>query len=922
MALFVVATPVRLSGAEPKRSDFLSQLLDEGVAFERNGNYKDALNRFNTMLVVDPNNAEAHYRIGLLYVTKNEPQKALKYMKKATELAPKNIRLSINLAQQLERYEMLDYAIAEYQRIIATGVRDPRIKEAEKFLALASSQSLVKKDEMNAALLVLNGLMLEYPEDPGVLFGVGGVYVLLNRVDEAERVMKQLESKQPDNDLVHMNLGSLYERTNNVTAALQQYKKIIDHNQSPQAVRLATLRYGMIEGKEYYRLGKWQEAMASFDKLVQLDPKFGEAIFHRALIFLQLKQPLEAEKIFKRLVEMNKNDFSTRLNLASLYGSEMQLDLALAQYQYVIKNDQEGHYRQQAQMRVAVIHNELGNEAFKKGDLERAFQEYSVATQNYGGFALPWFNRGMILLRQNKKQEAIQEFVQAVGVDPAYMQAHIQLVDIYESLGRYTDAANSYDAIMRINPDSNEGKFSAQKLPITKARGLWADKKYAEAQEEFDRILAEQPSNYEAWFYLGAMSDDRGRLIEAADYMQKAVALRPNIASIRLHLANIYQRLEMEELAEDEYRRVLFIGVSNEQTTEVMERLNNVEAALSGFSRRMVYTMGYDSNASLNDLVPSSEVSGALAFGVTYANKFADDLRFNIQFNPSYYTFHKQNFDFWRFSMLYGMIKGNVDRSWSLNYGADSIVDIDTSNATSTSGAITIRNSRRLFLPAAFGLAPEGMEGEEQPTAVDLYLGVRDAESSGSQPLLSITPNFGVSAAQSLVGGISASVSYSVATSRNKVHTEGYQQRDTSRLDPFSGRIVPGNDNIIDKVFDSRDYELDSHIISLSLQRMLRPGLRGSVSTNAVYINYINPDSVVENKRRQNIALGLAVSFTYMVQKDLNVFGALDWQKMRSNLPVRGVVRDEVRPFAENLQSTGLGGYAKFTMTFGMQMAF
>ncbi|MDH4274617.1 MAG: tetratricopeptide repeat protein, partial [Gammaproteobacteria bacterium] len=130
MAIVIMQFTVAVWGAEPKRSDFLSQLLDEGISFERAGNYKDAMNRFNTMLVVDPNNAEAHYRIGLVYVAKNDPQKALKYMKKATDLSPKNIRLSINLAQQFERYEMLDMAITEYQRIIATGVRDPRIKEA------------------------------------------------------------------------------------------------------------------------------------------------------------------------------------------------------------------------------------------------------------------------------------------------------------------------------------------------------------------------------------------------------------------------------------------------------------------------------------------------------------------------------------------------------------------------------------------------------------------------------------------------------------------------------------------------------------------------------------------------------------------------------------------------------------------------
>ncbi|MDH4276354.1 MAG: tetratricopeptide repeat protein, partial [Gammaproteobacteria bacterium] len=577
--------------------------------------------------------------------------------------------------------------------------------------------------------------------------------------------------------------------------------------------------------------------------------------------------------------------------------------------------------RQQAQMRASVIHNELGNEEFKKDDLDRAFYEYSLSTQYYGGFALPWYNRGSVLLRQNKKQEAIQEFVQAVGVDPTNLPSLVKLVTLYEELNRFSDAASIYDTIARLTPNSPEGQFAAKKQPITKARGFWVDKNYTAAQELFDNILADQPNNADAWYFLALMNDERGKLTEAADYMQKAVALRSNNPLIRMQLAGIYEKLEMEELAEEEYRRVLFMGVGAEQGNEVMERLNAVESSLSGFSRRMNYSFSYDSNAAMNDLIPAYELSSALSVGVIYANKFAEDLRFNLQFNPVYTTFHKNNFDFWRLGMNYSMIKGGVDRSWSFNYGSDKIVDIENGKSTSNSGSISVRNSRRIFLPALLGLAPEGMEHDLQPTAVDLFFSVRDAESSENQPLLSVTPSFGVSAAQTLAGGVSGSISYSVATSRNKQHTVKFTTFDDSTVDVFSGRRTQGNLTTV-KTFDSRDFEYDSHVMSLGLNRMLRPGLRGAIGGNVGYTNYINVDSIDGEKRRQNLAFGLNLGFSMIMQKNVSLYGSFDWQKMRSNMAINSQVASGVKPLAENLQSTGLGGFSKFTMTIGTQMQF
>ena len=196
MVLLFAAVPANALSDTPT----VKKLLDDGLALLLKTQSMAAVQKFKQILLLSPDHPEATFRIGQAYIQNHQVRKGLEFLEKAVEIAPKNVRYSLYLARIYEGQGRLSDAMKEYQRIIDTGTRDSKIKEVKKRLSLASGRSLAEKGELNAALLIFNGLFLKYPDDPQVLYNIGSAYFELNRFKEAENIFLELFVINKNND--------------------------------------------------------------------------------------------------------------------------------------------------------------------------------------------------------------------------------------------------------------------------------------------------------------------------------------------------------------------------------------------------------------------------------------------------------------------------------------------------------------------------------------------------------------------------------------------------------------------------------------------------------------------------------------------------------------------------------------------------
>ena len=915
----------------------LKKLIDESISFLHSQNPSAAIEKLDQVLLLSPKNPEAHFRKGQALMMNRQAKAGLELIVEGTRLDPENVRFSLYLARIYSKQGNTEKAMEEYQRIIDTGTRDLRIKEVEMLLSLATGRSLAKKNEINAALLIFNGLLLEYPDNPQVLFNIGNVYMQLNRIEEAERIFIRLHDINNENQIVNMSLAKIYERTRRSELAMKHLKLIMDLNKNDSISKDATVQYYIIEGREHLNNERWEAALSALQKVVTIDPARTEAFFNISMANLRLGNTLMAERGFLSVLKVTPEDYSARLNLGQMYFDIGKVEEAKEQLQYIIDRDTSKRYAVEAKRRMNLLHSLLADKALKSGNIETGMAEYEKALGFFSANTKASFTRGMIFVKQKKYAEARVEFESVVKFSPKNIQARVNLGNIYENMTLFSKAAEQYEIVMELDKKGRAGRFAAGKWKITKGRGLWAEKRLVESEQIFLEVTKEQPNNYQAFAFLGILQSSRGKLREAASSFQRVLDLRPTNYAIKILLGKVYEQLGLESLAANEYRAIIFAGGNTPQVPEAKRRLASVEARLSGFSNTLSYSFNYDSNLNLNDDFPIQEFRSNLELRFNYAMKTRDDLSFTLSWSPTYSSYHFNQTDY-LISVLRSYIRlGVPSNNWNLSFtrqDQDSLVN-DTSLSRSTS--MTLGKSKKIFTNAVLNLSPVGFEGESIATTVNVNGGFRHISAFTGTRLRSVLGSFNLSMAQQLRWGFNFSAGYSLGIYRNLNFVESIGRSSVVDVvvDEVTGLESTPTQNTL--IFRSDDYEYNSHSGSLSLSRTIAPGFVGSLQLVGSFTGYVNKDSGAETRgedaKRINFGLSATPSITYMFYKDIRFVLSGTVQKNVSTLPVglSGGVEEFDSPTSETgvaqraiatFQSTSLGNYTRFSLDASFIMNF
>ena len=125
------------------------------------------------------------------------------------------------------------------------------------------------------------------------------------------------------------------------------------------------------------------------------------------------------------------------------------------------------------------------------GDLAAAERWYGIAARIDRRDPVPPFNLGNVLDRQGRGAEARLAWLEAVGRDPAFAEAWLNLGVSSESAGRTEQALDAYRRAVAARPDYADAVFTA-------ARFLTEQARYAEALPLWQRYLELAPSGADA----------------------------------------------------------------------------------------------------------------------------------------------------------------------------------------------------------------------------------------------------------------------------------------------------------------------------------------------------------------------------------------------------------------------------------------
>ena len=202
-------------------------------------------------------------------------------------------------------------------------------------------------------------------------------------------------------------------------------------------------------GNAYVELGKYDKAIAEFQAALKIDPSFVKADYNLALAYGHAKRPEDAVPILKRLLLADPENTQVLSALGWAYHLAARDADALVQYTTVVR--------------------------LSPADLNALY------------------NAGIILWKLKRPQEAMEKFNDLLERAPDDADALYAAGSLLLSLD---DAAGSSDMISRYldkKPADSEGWYL---LAAADER----QKKYTQALAAYDKIIALDPSQGNAWF--------------------------------------------------------------------------------------------------------------------------------------------------------------------------------------------------------------------------------------------------------------------------------------------------------------------------------------------------------------------------------------------------------------------------------------
>jgi tetratricopeptide (TPR) repeat protein len=178
-------------------------------------------------------------------------------------------------------------------------------------------------------------------------------------------------------------------------------------------------------------------------------------------------------------------------------------------------------------------HFNTGNGFFSQGDDDAALEEFTEALRLNPKYAPAYFMRGIVYTNKGDHNRAIVDYDEAIRLNPKYTEFavfHYMLGWTYSNKGDYNRAIADYDKAIRLNPQYAQAYYG---------RGVAYDTifDFARAMENYNEAIRLNQQFGEAYYNRGRLHFNNGDYNRAVEDFEAASRLLPNSADARNNLA-------------------------------------------------------------------------------------------------------------------------------------------------------------------------------------------------------------------------------------------------------------------------------------------------------------------------------------------------------------------------------------------------
>ncbi|WP_017319456.1 serine/threonine-protein kinase [Mastigocladopsis repens] len=350
-----------------------------------------------------------------------------------------------------------------------------------------------------------------------------GNYLLnLREPEKALEEFQNLIAITPNSAEAWEGRGDALLSLGRLSGALESYNKAL-------SLKTDDVRTLNNKGKVFYRLYRYKEALETHEKVLKVDFNNADAWSGKGLAYLGLRQYKEASESFDKLKQI-------RPDIPSIW---YEIGLATEQLQ--------------------------GSQAARVY-FEEALGVYNDFLKRNPKDVIAWTDRGNVLQKLNRPQNALDSYQKALEIDKNFYEALVGKGNTLNVIG------NAQEALLAFNQASEIRPYDYQ---VWYNRGILLGQhfqKHKEALQSFDKAIERRNDFYPAWLNKGLALLELKRYNESLTALDKAKEFEPTDPYVWANRGSALDNLGKTTEARDSYNKAIELGFPPEQLREQLEK--------------------------------------------------------------------------------------------------------------------------------------------------------------------------------------------------------------------------------------------------------------------------------------------------------------------------------------------------------------
>lgn len=309
-----VEEPSKRGGSDgPEQSEELVQRrLQQGLDYDHQGGFEDAIREYQAALAIDVDNALAHNNLGYIYYQEGRLAEAILEYQAALQTSPQLIIARLNLGNAYLDQNRVGEAMEEYRAALRSDPHHPGAHHGLGVCYFRQSQLEEAARELQAALRI-------NPRDVPAHLMLGKARATQGRLEEAIGELRAALRIDPQNLEAHSTLGWAHLEQERWDEAIRDYQTAlgIDPNVAENHLNL---------GWAYWNQGRLEEAIREFEVTLRIDANCATAHLNLGMAYGERGWRDDAIREFQSALRINPNDAAAHYNLGLAYGKGGRFD--------------------------------------------------------------------------------------------------------------------------------------------------------------------------------------------------------------------------------------------------------------------------------------------------------------------------------------------------------------------------------------------------------------------------------------------------------------------------------------------------------------------------------------------------------------------------------------------------------------------